>query len=59
MTADPGRFREEAMDARREEDWDLWLSRSLARLDEENGPPPPWRAVPASTTIREVSDIAY
>ena len=43
MTADPGRFREEAMDARREEDWDLWLSRSLARLDEENGPPPPWR----------------
>jgi hypothetical protein len=41
------------MDAEREEDWDLWLSRSLARLDEENGPPPPWRAVTEGKTLSE------
>lgn len=55
MTADAGRFREETMDARREEDWDLWLSRSLARLDEQY-PDPPWSDATAGNNQKEISE---
>ena len=55
MTADADRAREMQMDAEREEDWDLWLSRSLARLDEQY-PDPPWRDATAGDNQEQISE---